>query len=188
MRVFSNTKCLSCARPDTNPEYALSDFRLACTAVPGYDRTSQVKVSHFEVRLRPDTNPEYALSDFHFEVRLRPDTNPEYAIHLACTAVPGSDRTSQVKVSHFEVRLRPDTNPEYAISDFHLACTAVPGSDRTSQVKVSHFEVRLRPDTNPEYAPPSVKVSHYFKLKTVVRFFFGCRFLGVCKPSGTARF
>jgi len=24
------------------------------------DRTSQVKVSHFEVRLRPDTNPEYA--------------------------------------------------------------------------------------------------------------------------------
>ena len=47
------------------------------------DRTSQVKVSHFEVRLRPDTNPEYAplqvkVSDF--EVRLRPDTNPEYAL------------------------------------------------------------------------------------------------------------
>ena len=57
----------------------LCDFHLACTAVPGYDRSSQVKVSHFEVRLRPDTNPEYALSDFHFEVRLRPDTNPEYA-------------------------------------------------------------------------------------------------------------
>ena len=128
-----------------------------------------MKASHFEVRLRPDTNPEYAISDFH----------------LACTAVPGSDRASQVKVSHFEVRLRPDTNPEYAISDFHLACTAVPGSDRASQVKVSHFEVRLRPDTNPEYAPPSLKV---FKLKTVIRFLFGYRFLGVCKPSGTARF
>ena len=33
------------------------DFHLACTAGSVSDRTSQVKVSHFEVRLRPDTNP-----------------------------------------------------------------------------------------------------------------------------------
>ena len=68
MRVHMKVIChfevlrLSCARPDTNPKYALPDFHLACTAVPGYDRTRQVKVSHLAgTPFICKTGPKYAL-------------------------------------------------------------------------------------------------------------------------------